>query len=130
MPMYLWPEQSAIIVYHCLSTYLRCRTSSLRVYFTPKSLTMSVNCIRCVSCFHKPGTSALCLYPCLLSCFTCSLFASNPYCGSPYMPFFACMYTWPSAVAKSRRLYSMIISSGMLLNLMRTYSGLFKGVMR
>ena len=109
MSMYCWPDQSVFIVYCCLSTDLRGRTSSLCVYFTLKLLATSVNCIGHVSCSHNPGTSELCLYPCLFSCFSSHSFASNPDCGSPYMLLLACMYTWPSDVATACRLYSMII---------------------
>jgi hypothetical protein len=46
-----------------------------------------------------------------------SAFAINPACGNPYIPLKAIIYTDPDDVAFSRRLYSLIISSGMSLSL-------------
>ena len=62
--------------------------------------------------------------------FSKSSLASSPDCGKPYIPQFATMYTDPSFVALAFKLYSLMISYGMSLNLTRMYSGRANGVMR
>ena len=56
--------------------------------------------------------------------------AKNPACGKPYMPQLDWMCIYPLSSTMSLSLYSLMISSGVPLMLMRMYSGRLRGVTR
>jgi len=97
-----------------------------------RSSTTSANDIGLAVCFHRPGTSLLWKYPCLLRRCSSSLFARSPAWGSQYIPFVTLIQTMPCLLAIFCSLYSLMISSGMSSIFTRIYSGSgrLSGVMR
>ena len=62
-------------------------------------------------CFHNPGVSLLCSYPCLAIQYSNNCFARSPACGSPYISFLLSTYTHSSLAAFLLSPYSLITSS-------------------
>ena len=101
---------------------MRCSSCSFLKYLFPKSLTTRVSWMGLHFCVQSLGTILFLVYSFFDIRLPSISFEISTAWGRPCMPFRISMYTMPSVVAFSFRLYSYMVSSGMLHNFSLRYS--------
>ena len=130
MPPQFSPSQYSATVQYFLKNLIRWLECFLPTYLTPKSSTMSMKLIVCVSFYQNPIVLSLWRYPCFSSRSSSSFWDIIPSCGKPYIPRTYLTYTKPLSYTFSRSLQCLMTSSGKLLNIIRKNSGWSIGVLR